>query len=283
MQGHAVHQFDDCQIRTFDLKDSNQDRCLSRYSLLKEFNEDGTYAGNLIPAANLTTRKVEVDIDVKGEALLELYYRNCGAYGAIGYNVWGKKCENVCDKGACNRNIKNSNVGIKGCAPVEATCFNVVDDGGNPVIDGPPLAPVGGALSSTQSDATAFSCGSVDSPQPASLNTIGNQFCANSCADLSAVTPGANPTSDALQLVQAQNSANADGTLNPSILGQDNINIVGNDSQVSHKIYGRYGYEFCDSDFSPYVEVGASGEFASSDRPNTLEQWGIFVRGGISF
>ncbi len=125
LDGHVEHLFKDTQRRTFDFVNSTLGGidgrgCLSRYLLLKEFDANLNYGGHLVPAANVTTKRVESSFKVQGDASLRLLYRACGWAAALGYNVYGRTREKLrFARGCCD--IDGRNFGIKGTTGVCAT------------------------------------------------------------------------------------------------------------------------------------------------------------------
>lgn len=302
IEGYAVHKFKKCQVRTFDLNNG----CLSRYLLLKEFTQDGDTGefvanGNLISAVDWATRFADVSVDVLGDASIKFVYRNCGWALGIGYNIYGTTKENVCIKSTfADSSLNGRFFGIKGCAPVQAEGFQtelVPPTTGVETISTPEISALR-TLSSTQSNATIFGCGTTDNAVDLRVAAVGigsGFFYVDTCADnVDTIVPGTTLTGD---LTVAEESATgtlaidtATGaitglTLAPAILSDANLNnqSAANPRQISHKIFGTIDYAWLDCDWSPFVGILAEGEFASRENCCTLNQWGVGVRGGVSF
>lgn len=60
----------------------------SRYMLVKEFDEDGNYTGNLAPLINKTTLDCKVRINLQTEIVFMFDYTYCGFVLDVGYNGW---------------------------------------------------------------------------------------------------------------------------------------------------------------------------------------------------
>jgi len=77
----------------------------SRYLLLKEFDKDGQYTGNLTPVINHTTLPCKVSVDLEAEFLIMLAYNYRCMLFDLGYNGWLRSKEKIklkatpfCDK-----------------------------------------------------------------------------------------------------------------------------------------------------------------------------------------
>ncbi|MDR3478662.1 MAG: hypothetical protein P4M14_11600 [Gammaproteobacteria bacterium] len=113
LDANITHLLNAKQTRTFDLKG----KPLSRYMLASQFgataaNEadtDNALAGTtgapshqfsnaFTPVANLSTKKVQVSVGAQGDLAAQLSYVHGGWNWDIGYNFWGRSCENFrCD------------------------------------------------------------------------------------------------------------------------------------------------------------------------------------------
>jgi hypothetical protein len=310
LEGYAVHKFSTCQVRTFDLKNG----CLSRYLLLKEFTRGSTGEfsanGNLISAVNWATRFADVSVDVLGDASLKFVYRHCGWSFGLGYNIYGSTKENVCLKGTfADSSLNNRFFGIKGCSPVQVQgigtelntavpAAEVTSAAGTNAITFNPLAG-STPFTATQSNATIFACGTTDSAQAlrrAATAATPNSgfFYADSCVNNLATSASGTATST---LTPAQASSSTAGTINPAngevsgltnapkILNDENINVesAANPRQISNKVFGTLDYEWHDCDWKPFIGILGEGEFASRENCCTLNQWGVGLRGGLSF
>ena len=300
LQGYVTHLFDRSQVRSFDLKNG----VMSRYMLLKEFKSktDLTYNDKLYAAIDWTTRKPKVRVDVKGEGLLEFIYRNsCGFAAGLGYNIFGRSKEKICNNccgDCCNSCFTQSTkvVGIKGCAPVDAPGYTT--DGANPgqLING---AKVGNyavinahGIGATQSAATAYACGAVDNALDL-WNTANPGFVYVNVLTNTAPLADNDPVA---AIKKAQESATAPlaidagtgvvtTTLAPKLLTDSDIDLCSGamNGYVTHKIFGHLDYAWEDCDWKPAVYAGAEAEFASCSDKNAMNAWGIYLGGSLSF
>lgn len=289
LSGYAVHLFEREQVRSFDLKNGR----LSRYMLLKEFDDNNVYTGNLYNAIDFATRRVKVDVSVQGEGLIGLLYKNeCGFRAGLGYNIYGKSEEEICGLcNSCNSTIASKHLGIKGCTPVRGQVFtydanNVLTPalvGGNPVYY---------ALSSTQSGATAYACGTVDNSQQlvvpgVTANTgtvVLDQYNHPSVTTYDNTHIGVTSSSTAIATFDA-NFQPTGLTLAPVLLTDADLNLCSArvPSQVTHRIFGHLDYEWTDCDWSPMLRLGGEVELASCSDKGAVNMWGVMIQGGVSF
>jgi hypothetical protein len=89
---HATHMFRNYQQRSFDFCRNGFD---SRYLLLKEFNDNGQYSGNLVPASNITTLPCSVWAGGQFDIVAMLGYLSHGLEIDFGYNAWIRTREHV--------------------------------------------------------------------------------------------------------------------------------------------------------------------------------------------
>lgn len=88
----------------------------SRYILLKEFGESGSYTNNLIPAVNVTTRRCDVSVDFQADLAAMFGYTYNGLVCDIGYNGWFRSRERISICGA----IPSNTYALKGIQNVAA-------------------------------------------------------------------------------------------------------------------------------------------------------------------
>lgn len=96
-----THLFNARQCRAFDFCDNGFG---SRYMLLKEFDEHGAYAQNLVPAVNKTTLACDVRVDIQVEGTLMAGYHNKNWTVDFGYNGWIRSREKICIVGEIDKN-----------------------------------------------------------------------------------------------------------------------------------------------------------------------------------
>jgi len=285
--GYATHLFEDCQIRSFDFAGAG---CMSRYMLLKELVPTGSttnptnfnYGGSLINGINFATRFVKSTIDVQGDASLRLIYNRRGFSLAIGYNIFGREEEKLCIQGGspCNAVNPNTLYGLKGCEGVDYYCYDIVSTV-NPTINSGPTTTTDNA---TASNATAFSCGTTDSPVAAGSLTGTGPFCVdwkNALYGSPAVQANAVPlTTNATSLIPAFKSV-------PAVpLSSDPATIFNIRSGkiarlLSNKGFVTIGYEWEECNWSPFVNGGLEVEGAGGCCD--VKQWGVWLKGGFAF
>ncbi len=89
---NAVHLFKARQRRSFDFCENGP---LSRFILLKEFDETGNYTGSTIPAINRTTLCCDVRADVKFDIVIMASYLRQKLSVDFGYNAWIRSREKI--------------------------------------------------------------------------------------------------------------------------------------------------------------------------------------------
>lgn len=296
-EGYAEHLFKRCQARSFDFARKG---CLSRYMLLKEFDANNVYTGTIINGINFATRKVETSIAVQGEGILEFVYSdNCGFSAGLGWNIYGRSCEKACSLGApCDASIDDRRFGFKGCASVQGQCVAVTTGGGVSTITGP-LTITSTNLNSTQSNATITSCGTVDNPTVAvvtppvgvgtvcldacslneSLLVVGSTFSAGSSATTATLTP------PGVEVNLAVTSA-IDGAPEPVIIDPATAFDVRSGllkSYLTNKIFGHLDCEWADVCYTPKAYIGAEVEFAGKSHCQTMNAWGFYIGGNLTY
>lgn len=304
LEGNVTHMFRSSQCRLFDLKNSGP---FSRYMLLKEFNTNGTtysYADNLISATCFTNRKVDVSLAVKGDASLKLAYRWCGFGFDIGYNIYGHSGEKIdlpCN--SCPAGIDKRKFALKG---TEGTCCfsypiaNVTAGGDTTATvfpNGFPFpanatAPAGcpalepisqftkAANNAVQPNATAFHAGTQ----------VNIESKPTDCAVcLNTTVAAATPVSDLTPDNGFYNKAGAQPV--PGLLSVNDLDIQSGEahSLVTHKLFLFMSYTWMDEcGWNPSLGVGGEFEFDANHFRSSLErtgasQWGVLVKGNISF
>jgi hypothetical protein len=131
LEANATHLFNARQTRCFDLYSAGSN---SRY-MLAEYLAGGirnTYEGGIegmaiippiitptqdplglifgneyAPVANLTQRSVKSSIAVQGDIAISLAYQSGNFQWDVGYNFWGRTCENICIDECCPMQVGN--------------------------------------------------------------------------------------------------------------------------------------------------------------------------------
>ena len=302
IEGNVTHLFNSRQCRTFDLKDNGP---FSRYVLLKEYDTDGTmftYNNILISANCFTTREVDVSLAVKGDASIKLAYRWCGFGLDVGYNIYGHSSETIdlrCN--ACPSSIDRRKFAVKGTAGVCCDQYTIaIPDGGEPTIF-PNGDPFNGAVApedcpvipddssvviqepsnATQPDATAFRPGVMKS---GTVSDTACTVCLNNRGgeDLENLTPVSDLEPPAFFV---------DNGLQPRLLSVNDLNILSGEAHavITHKLFMFLNYTWMDEcGWNPHLGVGFEVEFdgnhsRSGCEGTGLNQWGILIKGGLSF
>lgn len=275
----------------------NAANCLTRYELLKQFNVvDGvyTYAGNLITAADFTTRSVEVHTPVKGDATLRLVYSHGGIDFGIGYNIFGMTREKITSVGAPSCCTTSSGVyAVKGCQCVAydqypVTVTDVITISGDPT-------PI--ALLNSASNASAYyngcgnGCGSVDNPVsiPTFQTIDGTEYFNAACTSNGGVLYPDGTDVTSIESSPTYRSATASGD---AATGSGIVALVGDPNeldlcsgtaprQFTNKGFVSLDYTWEDHRWSPFV--GFIAEVEVGNRNTDVAQWAVLIRGGASF
>jgi hypothetical protein len=299
--GNLTHMFKNHQVRSFDFTGKG---AMSRYMLLKEFGADQiTYTGHLVNAIDYATRCATVRVDVKGEAALKLVYTNCNWNMGLGYDFYGISKEKVCIGKTAS--ALTGYYGFKGTAAVDALGYTTTVAN---ITTATPLTSYVKAnfandgftlgLDTTQSTATINSgviCSESDAP--IKLYRAGVSPDAGFiyvCPTAETITSAA--TKDASTLTAAYESAEAAGfvlsdaglvtaTDTPVIITSADLDKHSGaaSSQIVSKVFGTLGYSWNDCDWKPFLDLGAEWDLTGSKHCCSAKQWGLWLKGGISF
>lgn len=298
-EADVTHLFNASQMRSFDLIGKPN----SRYMLATKMNLKPTQNlfGNTVadggigtvtpassqfnaeysPVANFTTRDVNVSIGVQGDVVFMLNYTHRGFSFDLGYNYWGMSHEDI--------ELKDAN-----CAPIfpvntwalkgDAQVYGFRADNGSAI-----------ALSGTENLATIHQGTNIPkagaTANPATNLGVDNpQFAqATDNNTVPAIVINVSPTGPAQQIQTS---------IQPVFITVDDLNINGAQSRgSSNKIFTHFSYTWIDrEDWIPYLGAGFYAEFgnAGHDDENAnnscdngvscaLSEWGILVKGGVSF
>jgi hypothetical protein len=268
-EGNVTHLFKNRQCRSFDLCNKGP---LSRYMLLKEFRREGESVvptGQLVSGINFTTREVEVSVPVKGDISVKLAYRSPCIGIDLGYNFYGNAREKL---DFCKRRDEQL-VGIKG---TEGTCVLEYATIGSeqPLSFG---TRVGTVLSNaTQSRATSLGGSVTDNAGSLPLPS-----------DTVAVTA----LSRQEGLIVDQDIMLAKVSRPPVLLSERDLNRESGTAgaTATHKVFGYIGYtfeNFCGQRWCiPYLGIGGELEVEAlaCNEQTSLNQWSIWVKGGLEF
>jgi hypothetical protein len=297
-EADVTHLFNASQTRTFDLIGKPN----SRYMLASKMNLRPTQNlfGNTLPdgglgvvtpassqfnaeyspVANFSTREVNVSIGVQGDVVLMLNYTHRGFSFDLGYNYWAMSHEDI--------ELKDSN-----CAPVfpintwalkgDAQVYGYRSDDNTAV-----------PLSGTESLATIHQGTNIPragtTPDTGATTNIGvdNAQFAQANSD-GTITLNDSPTAPTNQIRTS---------IQPIFITVDDLNLHGAESRgSSNKIFTHFSYTWIDrEDWIPYLGIGCYAEFGNTDHNDenensecnhgiscALSEWGILVKGGVSF
>ena len=304
-----THIFKGNEQRTFDLAGKDN----SRYMLASKFTKNVTnslagrktagtaaagstgalsqFDNQYAPVANLTTADVHVSVGVQAD-VTAMFNFTCNRFSwDLGYNFWGRSCENIecpseCDP--CNPDsiflIANKDTwALKG----DARMFGY---GNNNTAQ---------ALSASQNSAdihAGTNAGFIDATLTDVKKQNGGvdnaQFAINNFASIRLIHT---PVSQGGANVDAQQIKTS---IQPIFISRNDVALQ-ETKGISHKLFTHLNYTFDRDNWVPYIGVGASGEFGrnenscsddcdtSSECGNciycSLSQWSVWVKGGVSF
>lgn len=275
LDANFTHLFPAQQLRPYDLKTGPG----SRYILLEAFAQDSAdlfvngqptaqqYASSLVPAINKTTLCSKIKVNVQTDLALKLALTYESLTFDIGYGLWVRSKEIL----MCRQKFPAHSYAIKGDAQIYG--FTGSDQ---PI----PLSATEHAATITAAQGTTnFVAGhqlqnlNVDNPAQAQGPTAG--------------TPLLNITStDAAFFGYAQ--TNATTSNGPLFVSDADINECSTlaPRALSQKLFlhlNNAWYANSD-DYVPYLGVGGEAEWRTGSKNNSaLSQWGIWIKGGISF
>lgn len=253
------------------------------------------FANEYTAVANLTTQDVDVKIGVQADVVAKLVYSYCNWDFGIGYNLWATSCEKFKDRKNCGSRL-TGNWALKG----DALVYGFGSDAA--------LTPV--ALGVSQSKATIYGgngnfAAAIKANPGATAAVI---------ATAAALNPGVDAPVLAFQLTGAageevNNAAGAGNQTNfsnaPIFIKSTDIDRQGNKA-LSHKVFGHIDYSWPaeeDCNWGFFLGLGGEGEFGdtttgkdcnnnvttttstcnASCRRSTLSQWGVWIKGGVTF
>lgn len=308
LDANITHLFNTRQCRTFDICN----KPLSRYMLAMKFTDkveslvagdtqaaaiapNYQFAKEFAPVANLTTLPVEVSAAVQGELALKIAYTHCNWQFDVGYDFWGRSCEKICTPCDCTETVFKDNVwGLKG----DAFAFGFRYDATVPN-ELQPAIP----LSTTQSAATIFGAAPLFTVPS---DNVKRAWSGTSATDL----PLQYHIIGALITGPAARWDNSLTSLQPVLLTANDIDFNGaRTKSLSNKVFAHIGYTFQDCEcVTPYLGLGGEAEFGIADKKFnstqcalgstaasvascgksccsavSLSQWGVWIKGGISF
>lgn len=267
---NLTHLFDATERRSLDLDGSGT---FSRYMLLADMGNpvveglelnvntvlvpaEQQYHARLVPAINVTTLDVDVNVAVQADLTVKLAYcyKNCSI--DLGYELWARTAEKM----SCRQAFPNNRFAIKGDAQMYG-------------FEEPADTVYFVALNATESDATIyagqgagnanFTNDNVDNAQQASFRSEPLYVDVN------------DPETRVHGSAQAILLKNCDlddlSCLSPSAITQKFF------------VHLSYGWPAEKSTVAPFLGAGASVEVDSSDKKtrSALSQWAVWVKAGF--
>lgn len=322
LTGCVSHLFKDSQFRSFDFKssfiDDNffQSGRLSRYLLLKEFNQQGFYQHNLVNAINLNTAKIKSSFDIQADIMTQLVFKKCSLTFGIGYDFYFRSRETIKIKEPFYDKL-GKKYGIKGTTGVASKLWDAL-----------PSSPTFGqltggiyTLNSTESKKRILNVKGdytdnqlflqppvTPAPAPLTVYEEGLRWDNLIQPPFTESNPPL-PDSDSLILVDANgvqipipfsgggvdyfatSALIANGASfkpAPVTLTNNDVDICSGTipSQISHKFFTYLNYEFedcCCSCWQPFIGIGGEIETAPRCKTATLNQWGVWLHLGVNF
>ncbi len=290
LNGVISHLFKDTQWRSFDIKRPQHGRgisCLSRYTLLKEFDAANRFTGNLINAINFATRKVRSSFSVQGDAALRLLYKSCGWALGVGYNVYGRtneKLADVCRNNDCFNRNRGRFFAIKGDQPYCSSSSSSSTD--TCTLDNTTASnfrPINGQGTAADAQTRLIHC--------RDLNFDGANA-ERARRDNDDTTSTSSSSSQTSSNTSSSNTSSATGTSTGTTETRDDrdhaveVHRRGIPSQLTHKIFATIDYEMQDcGECRPYIGVGGGYEFSQKGdcRVCTPSFWEVWVRTGVNY
>jgi len=305
------------QVRTFDLKN----KANSRYMLAQKMGPvDGLIAGSpsagaspttvntpvaefarvFTPVANLTTLPVDVSVGIQADIVFMFTYQRGDFTWDLGYNLWLRNCEKITIDCQCSTAFADGKTWVlKGDGQVygyaDATTGNV---GGIALSASQSSATIhGGTNGYTSTDTKSGSLSLRPTRNPGVDNS---EYAINSEVPSQIITDNPNITNDCAGL-QIKTS------INPIFIRECDIDIESARTKgLSHKVFTHINYTWVEykEHWDPYLGAGAEGEFHSNEKACKLDclnstvltnecdtpcnrcglsQWGVWLKGGISF
>ncbi len=322
-----THLFKAKEQRTFDLKcnSASGGGHNSRYMLASKFTKtitngtdglDGVVANGtagvttaptaqfdseFAPVANLTTTDVKIDIGVQADIVAMFNFTSRGFSWDIGYNFWGRSCENIdcpdnCDP--CNPDsifisANKDTWALKGDARMFG--FAGAADASVPI-----LADATVPLSATQSGAdihkgtnAGFSSTGFTDVKKQNAGVDNSQFAVTGDDPVLVIhTPLAQ-----MGVNVANNQIKT--SIPPIFIKSTDVNLQ-ETRGLSHKVFTHLSYTWDRDNWIPYLGIGGSAEFGKNESCDncedvcdtsccddcvdcSLSQWAIWIKGGLSF
>ena len=218
--------------------------------LLKEFDSNFNYDGNLVNAIDFSTRATHVGGSAKLDAAMKLtyYYDRWGL--DVGYNIYARSKEKLrIQDDLFPSDLNNRRFGIKGTSGV---CYRILSTINGDVI--------GTDASMQPNISTITEAGPIDNPS-------------------AVVLP---PTQQAI----TWDGQAVFNSVPPILVGVDalDLTIGAVPHQLSHKFFAHASYTALDKPWEPQFGIGGEVEFdGRNELLSSLNQWGIWFKGSIAF
>jgi hypothetical protein len=310
LNANLTHLCASNQYRTFDLKG----KPLSRYMLAEDMGQpvEGDLVGRnpgdvaytapnyyffntFAPVANFSTLDVRVSIALQADIAAQFTYIHKNLSVDLGYDFWGHTCEQIKSQclGSCSLATFPANTwALKGDAYVFG--FATATDSGTPSLF---TANAALGLSATESAATLHA---------------GTNFPAQGTTDPATIAAAKdNPNIDNPKLAYAGTTPTAlssiiggsiatqtNTSVQPIMITADDIDVAGTKGHTQ-KIYAHVSYGWTDcAHFIPFIGGGGFAEFGSQNNNGStvcssscsnscnncaISQWGLWIKGGVSF
>lgn len=301
LEGAITNVFKNEQRRSFDF---TKNGLLSRYLLLKEFDINNNYLGRMINAINFTTRNAEVHVGYKIDISAKLDFKTYGWFGDLGYNFYAKNGEKICIKTDCPCDIDQRRFGIKGIAGVCCSEYFVADLEGVPSVFAHNSIPMNATLpsgcepfmdlsgvvkeldSTTQPNATMFTVTPIQSiPVPENACSVCLAYNSRPVTNSEGIPIENLTPENGFVVSNVMLPGNAVRKRPPTIISCADLdpNSAAQCSMLTHKIFGHIGYVWSDYCYQPHIGIGGEIELDGKRIHNSLNQWGVWLKGGITF
>jgi hypothetical protein len=266
LEANITHMFAASQVRCFDLSSAGSN---SRYMLAQYLNSNRNsvpalsidvdeplleFANIYAPVANITRRNVTTQIAVQGDVAVTLAYQTGNFQWDIGYNFWGRTCEDICIDNCCPNQAIVGNWALKG----DQSVYGFASENGSPT-------GVAVQLAATDSRATINGgsnwLNSIDMTPPTPPSAL-NEYADN------AVLAVTNAPAD---VFQGPTLAPADTqlftSLAPVTIEERDFDLTGTRG-TSNKVFTNFNWKWnnnSESNWTPYLSLGGELEFGGTE------------------
>jgi len=281
IDAHISHLFKSRQQRTFDLKCNGP---LSRYMLAEKMSTDVTndlqggdtparaqFAQEFAPVANISTQTINVSASAQTDITLMLTVANENFGCDIGYNFWARSKEDISfrlksDPFPSNTWAMKGDAHVFGFEKLTANAVALSATENRTTINTGTNFP---ATGTTDPDTikNAQKNPNIDNKQPAFSDNTTLQFAPNNNIDNDQINT----------------------SIQPLFISQHDLDIESaQTSGLSHKIFTHLYHSWKIEEGYSYLGIGAEAEFAQNKQHHNnkrcgISQWGIWIKGGMSF